>query len=143
MLSMCASPRLRFDALLLAVVLSATYALADGIDFIVYQDGSAGGKLALAKPEQVDEPYRILPATVDELPGYYLSIDPGWDGLGVTDESTGRFALAERTQISLRRVGFDTGFFSRQSRTRLSGETISMIRSVGGLGNWLASHVQC
>jgi hypothetical protein len=64
----------------------------------------------LAKPDQVDEPYPILPGSVDELPGFYLTIEPGWDGLGVTDESRGRFALADGARVALRRVRFDPGF---------------------------------
>jgi hypothetical protein len=94
-------------AALLGLAVAAT-TRADGIDFIIYQ--TADGQLALAKPDDVAEPYPILPGSRDDLAGYYLGIEPGWDGLGVDEPDRGRFALADGAEIVLRRVESDPGF---------------------------------
>ncbi|HUU83937.1 MAG TPA: hypothetical protein VM243_10580 [Phycisphaerae bacterium] len=83
---------------------------ATGIDFIVHQDGTPTHTLVVARPALVDEPYPIPLEEVVELPGYYLTAEPGWDGLGVDQPEEGRLALLTDTGLTLRRVSFDPGF---------------------------------
>jgi len=100
----------RLLALLGVAFSAASTAHATGIDFVVFQDGSGVNALVVAKPDQVDEPYPIRPADVEELAGFFLTIEPGWDGLGVDQSAEDRSALLNDSGVLLRRVSFDPGF---------------------------------
>ncbi len=66
--------------------------------------------LALIRPSEVDEPYVLARIASGDFEGYYMSIEPGWDGLAVDRPESNVNALDESAEVALERISFDTEF---------------------------------
>ncbi len=77
------------------------------IDFEIGHDGAEEASLVLRRPTEVFEPYELPFIPAGSLAGFYGSIEPGWDGLGVDRTDINLSALTEADAIVLERVRFD------------------------------------
>ncbi len=95
---------------LVAVLVCGLRVDASEIDFEVGLSDSEQANLALIRPALVDEPYTLARIGSGEFLGYYMNIEPGWDGLAVDRPQENVFALDDAVEVALQRVSFDSAF---------------------------------
>ncbi len=83
---------------------------ASEIDFEVGLSDADQPVLTLIRPSEVDEPYALARLAEGEFEGYYMNIEPGWDGLAVARPESNVNALDEAVEVALERISFDASF---------------------------------
>jgi len=83
---------------------------ASEIDFEVGLSDTDTPVLTLIRPSEVDEPYVLARLAEGEFEGYYMNIEPGWDGLAVARPESNVNALDETVEVALERISFDASF---------------------------------
>jgi hypothetical protein len=101
---------MNWAAVSIALLVGGLQVNASAIDFEVGLDNSDQTQLTVIRPSQVDEPYTLARIASGDFVGYYMNIEPGWDGLAVDRPAQNVMALDEVVEVALLRVNFDSEF---------------------------------